>query len=302
MRIEDIQRVLIVGSGTMGGQIGFQCAMHGYKVALNDIAPDAFETAKTQLRAYADQLVAKERLTAEEADASLARIMPTSDPEEAAAGADLLSESLPENPELKCKVFAHFNELCPPHTIFTTYTSTLLPSMLAAATGRPTQFAAFHFHPYVWDCNVVDIMPHPGTSKGTMSLLKSFAKKIGQIPIVLAKESPSYVYNAIQGAWFDAALTLAIDGVTSVENIDRAWMGVRKSDSGPFGVMDLIGLDVIWNINQYWAKVVGSHYLQTRANFIKKYIDKGRLGVKSGRGFYSYPDPAYKKPEFFSSE
>ena len=153
----DIRCVLIVGAGTMGQQIGLQCAMHGYEVIVYDIAPDALETARAQIEAYAAQLVAQTRLPPADSTAALARIRYTANPADAAQ-ADLVSESVPEDPALKAKVFAQLNQICPSHTIFTTNSSSLVPSMFAAATGRPAQFAALHFHSLVWDSNVVDIL------------------------------------------------------------------------------------------------------------------------------------------------
>jgi 3-hydroxybutyryl-CoA dehydrogenase len=288
MRIDDIRRVLIVGGGTMGRQIGLQCAMHGYDVILYDTSGDALEAAKAEIRVHADHLVTWGRLTRQNADAALARIAATTDPEEAAAEADLLSESVPEDPDLKSRVFAQFNELCPPRTIFTTNTSHLLPSMFAAQSGRPTQFAALHFHPHVWEANVVDIMPHPGTSPDTVELLRAFAERIGQIPIVLSKENPGYVFNTMLNALIGAALTLAVNGVASVEDIDRAWTGVTKMIAGPFGTLDFIGLDIVWQVIESVAQVTGDPQMQANADFIKQYVDKGWLGLKSGRGFYSY--------------
>ena len=298
MKIEDVRRVLIVGAGTMGQQIGLQCAMHGYDVMLYDIAPEALETAAAQVRAYVEQLAAGGRLTQEQADAVLARIHTTDDPQEAAAEADLLSESVPEDPELKGQVFAQFNKLCPPHTIFTTNTSSLIPSMFAQVTGRPAQFAALHFHQYVWESNVVDVMPHLGTSKETVELLYAFAKRIGQIPILCKKESHGYVFNAMLNAVNRAALTLAANGVVSVEDIDRAWMGVMKMPVGPFGILDHVGLQTAWDITRHWAEELRDPQLQANADFLKRYVDQGRLGVKSGRGFYTYPNPAYEQPGF----
>lgn len=302
MNIEDVRRVLIVGAGTMGQQIGLQCAMHGYEVVVYDIAPEVLEAASAQIKAYAAHLVGQERLTQSEADATLARLSFTTDPEEAAAGADLLSESVPEDPALKGKVFAQFNELCPPHTIFTTNTSTLIPSMYAEATGRPAQFAALHFHTYVWDSNVVDIMPHPGTSPETVKLIYAFARRIGQIPIVLQKENYQYVFNAMLGALNTAAVKLVVDGVASVEDVDRAWMGVMKMPVGPFGILDIVGLKTVWDIVQFWATTVNDPQLQANANFLKQYVDKEWLGVKTGRGFYTYPDPAFARPDFLTGE
>lgn len=301
MRIEDIRCVFIVGAGTMGQQIGLQCAMHGYEVVVYDIAPEALKAANAQIKAYAAQLVNQMRLTRSELDATLARISFTTNPEDADR-ADLLSESVPEDPALKAKVFAQFDELCPPHTIFTTNTSSLIPSMFADATGRPAQFAALHFHTYVWDSNVVDIMPHAGTSPETVELLYAFARRIGQIPIVLNKENYGYVFNAMLNALNTAAVKLAVDDVASVEDIDRAWMGVMKMPTGPFGILDVVGLKTVWDIVQFWATTLNDPQLQANANFLKQYVDKDWLGVKTGRGFYTYPDPAYARPGFLTGE
>jgi 3-hydroxybutyryl-CoA dehydrogenase len=301
MNIEDIRCVAIIGSGTMGQQIGLQCAMHAFNVVLYDIAPEALQIASAQIKAYTDGLVGQNRLTHHEAETAQARIRYTTNPQDAAE-ADLVSESVPEDPALKAKVFAQFNQICPPRAIFTTNTSTLIPSMYADATGRPGQFAALHFHGYVWDSNVVDIMPHPGTSQETVQVLLAFAKKIGQIPILLQKESYQYVFNAMLGAWNTAALKLATDGVASVEDIDRAWMGVMKTPIGAFGIMDFVGLKTVWDITEYWANVTGDVQLRIHADFLKRYIDQGWLGVKSGKGFYTYPDPAYARPGFVSGE
>jgi 3-hydroxybutyryl-CoA dehydrogenase len=302
MNIEDIRCVLVVGAGTMGQQIALQCAWHGYRVIVYDVSPAALDTASAKIQSYAAHLVEQQRLTPAGSEAALARISFTTNPDEG-AGADLLSESVTEDPDLKARVFAQFHRVCPPHTIFTTDTSTLVPSLYAEATGRPAQFAAFHFHqaPYVWDSNLVDIMPHPGTAPQTVKVLYAFARRIEQVPLVLKKESPGYVFNAIYGAMNDAAISLLTSGVASVEDIDRAVMAVLKLPIGPFGGLDLVGLDTIWHITQSKAALTGDTRLQAGADWFKAaYIDKGWLGIKSGRGFYTYPDPAYARPDFLT--
>jgi 3-hydroxybutyryl-CoA dehydrogenase len=302
MAIEEIQRILIIGSGTMGQQIGLQAALYGCDVTLYDIDPAALETAEGRVGAYADGLVASGRIDRAQADAALARMTYTDDPALAARDADLVSESVPENPELKAKVFARFHELCPDHTIFTTNTSSLIPSMFAEGSGRPERLLALHFHQIVWDSNVVDIMPHPGTLPELVPLVESFARSIGQIPIVLQKESYAYVFNAMLNALNTAAMTLVANGVASPETVDRAWMGVMKTGIGPLGILDLVGLDTVWHIVDYWANQLGDSQLRANADVLKEYIDKGWLGVKSGRGFYSYPDPAYASPDFLGGD
>jgi 3-hydroxybutyryl-CoA dehydrogenase len=298
MKIEDIKTILVIGAGTMGSQIALQCAMHGLDVNLYDISSEALDQGMQRIRGYIDTIRTKGVLL----ESPLEHIHATTDPQIAAAHADLVSESVPEDPQLKGKVFAQFNLLCPPHTLFTTNTSTLLPSMYAQATGRPDRFAALHFHGYVWISNVVDVMPHPGTSEETLDLLAAFARRIGQIPIRLAKESSSYVFNAMLNAVLRAATSLAASQVTSVENVDRAWMGVMKMGVGPFGILDQVGLETAFDINQYWAKVLQDAELQRNADFLKTYVDKGWLGIKTGRGFYTYPDPAYQAPGFLTRE
>lgn len=301
MKIEEMRRLLIVGAGTMGQQIGLQCAMHGYHVVLYDIEARALEAAQRHIANFADQLVGAGRLTSERAKEALARITTTGDPQEAAADTDLVSESIVEDPKIKGQVFAQFNRLCPPRTIFTTNASTLLPSMFAQETGRPAQFAAMHFHPPVWDANIVDIMPHPGTDPGVVTLLGEFARSIGQVPIFEKKESSSYVFNSMLNALMGAAMTLVVNDVASIEDVDRAWMGVTKMPIGPFGIMDMIGIDTLWHAATFWATQSPSDPQRQRfAGFLKGYVDKGCLGVKTGRGFYTYPSPAYQRPGYLS--
>jgi hypothetical protein len=159
MALKDIQKVLIIGSGTMGRQIAFQCAAHGYGVTLYDIDETALEKASRRLASYAENLITGGHLERRTAEEALAGIATTTDAVQAAADADLLSESVPEDPVLKGNVFARFNHLCPSRTIFTTNTSQLVPSSIAEATGRPDRFLAFHFHQPAWVGNVADIMP-----------------------------------------------------------------------------------------------------------------------------------------------
>jgi 3-hydroxybutyryl-CoA dehydrogenase len=301
MKIEDIRNVLIIGAGNMGQQIGFQCAVSGYDVMFYDSKSGALEKAKDRTGKLAKTYMAAGRLTVESAEASLKRIRVSYDAEEAGKNSDFVSESVPEDPALKGRVFAKFNKICPPHAVFTTNTSSLVPSMFAEATGRPEKFAAFHFHD-VRISNVVDIMPHPGTSEETVGIIKSFAHRIGQVPIMLKKENYGYVFNAMLMELLSAAQTLAANNVADVEDIDRSWMGVMHTISGPFGIMDSIGIDTAWKVTDYWADKTRDPQALANAAFLKQYVDKGFLGVKSGKGFYTYPDPGFLKPGFIEGK
>jgi 3-hydroxybutyryl-CoA dehydrogenase len=301
MLVEDVRRVLVIGGGTMGVQIALQVAVHGYDVVLHDTDSAVLDAAPARLRSDGQDRIAAGRLDAGQLEGALAVIECIADPAGAAAGIDIVSESVPEDPQLKGRVLGQFDRLCPQRTVFTTNTSTLLPSMFAAATGRPDRFAALHFHTPVWSSNVADVMPHPGTSAETTQLLVAFARRIGQIPIQLRQENFGYVFNALYTAINREALTLAANGIASVEDVDRAWMAIMKMPVGPFGMLDGVGLDTAWHITDYWARQTGDPQTRANAALLRSYLDRGRLGVKSGSGFYDYPSPAHQRPGFLES-
>jgi len=299
MKIEDIKRVLILGAGTMGQQIGLQCAICGYDVVYHDLTQEILDKALKRIAKLGPWYVSNGRLTEEKLRHALSRISAVPDPAKAAQDVDFISESIPEDPNLKGKVFAQFNKLCPERTIFTTNTSMLVPSMFASATGRPEKLVALHFHD-VRSTNVVDVMPHPGTAPEVTQLVHDFAVSIGQIVIMLHRENSGYVFNTMLSSLFTSALTLASRNVTTIEDIDRSWMGVMHTTMGPFGIMDQIGLSTVWTITDYWAKKTGDAQAQVNADFLKQYVDKGHLGFKTNQGFYSYPNPAYTDQMFLS--
>lgn len=301
MKLSDIKRVLILGAGHMGQQIGLQCAMHGYEVVYYDISQEILDKALKNVTKLAHWYASTGRISQEQAIESLARISITPDPAEAAREVDLISESVPEDPEIKGKIFAQFNKLCPERTIFTTNTSMLLPSMFAQASGRPEKLCSLHFHDLRANI-VVDVMPHPGTSPEVTQLVQDFAKNIGLIVILLHREHNGYVFNTMLSNLFFTALTMATNNVTSVEDIDRAWMGTMNTPMGPFGIMDQVGLSTVWGITDYWAKKKGDKQAQANADFLKQYVDRGHLGHKTKQGFYTYPNPAYSRPGFLHGE
>ncbi len=299
MKSEDIQRILIIGGGTMGRQIALHFAIYGCNVVIYDIQEEFLTKALAIIQKMAGTYVHLKRITPEEAQAAIGRIKTTTLPEEAATDIDLVSESVPEDPVLKGKVFSLFHSLCPPRTIFTTNTSTLLPSMFAEATGRPGKFIALHFHDLRTN-TVVDIMPHPGTDEETIHAVQGFAKRMGLIDIMLGKESSGYVFNAMLRAFLESAQTLAANGISSIEDIDRSWMGVMNMPIGPFGLMDSIGIDTSWKVTSYWAKQTGDAQLKKNADFLKQFVDRGEVGQKTGKGFYRYPGPLFRQPGFIA--
>jgi len=299
VRADLIKKVLILGAGTMGQQIGFLCASKGFETAIYDLSPPLLETGKKRIEKLAGRFVSRHRLTESEAAAAMARITLTPDSKQAAEDADFISESVTESVDIKCRVFETFHPLCPARAIFTTNTSSLIPSMLTHAVGRPDRFAAFHFHNTL-TADIVDIMPHPGTTPETVDTIRAFALRLGQVPIVFKKENHGYAFNALLMNLCDTALFLAAAGVAAIEDIDRSWMGIMHMKVGPFGIMDSIGLDTVLTVNEVWASQLNDPRAITNVEFLKQYVNEGKLGEKTGEGFYRYPDPAFRDRNFIN--
>ncbi|NQW36809.1 MAG: 3-hydroxyacyl-CoA dehydrogenase [Flavobacteriales bacterium] len=292
-KLKDINNILILGSGTLGLRVGLASALNGYKVVIYDIDEKAFASAKKIHQQLLKILTKAGTYTLEQADLAIQNIRFTTNAKAAAKNADLLSESVTENLDIKKKVWQQFGALCPKKTIFTTNTSSLLPSLYAAETGRPEHFCAFHFHD-VFYANVVDIMPNPKTESWMMPLLQDFGKSIQQTPVIVKKESPAYIFNAMLIALIGAAGALVTFDIGSIEDVDRSWMGNFKMSRGPFGIIDEIGLDTAWHVTSPNKDEKSKRF----AALLKTYIDQGKLGRKTGEGFYVYPNPRFMEEDF----
>jgi 3-hydroxybutyryl-CoA dehydrogenase len=280
-----INNVCILGAGTLGTRIALQAALSGFQVAVYDINAEAFVASK--------KVMAKILRSLSLTDEIIAKIKFTTDPAEAVADADIISESVTEELPLKRQVWSQFSALAPAKTIFTTNTSYLLPSMLVDSVDRPSLFCAFHFHD-VFMAKVVDIMPHPGTSEEVISLLEDFGRALQQVPVIVRKENPGYIFNFMLMAVLGAAGKLRTMDVASIEDIDKSWMVNWHMPAGPFGIMDSIGLDTAWHVTNNLPDASS----QAFAALLKTYVDAGKLGEKTGEGFYKYPAPAYRDPDF----
>ncbi len=298
MDCDTIQNVAILGAGKIGIEIAVQCAAHEMDVTVFDVSSESLTRAEHRKEILLHDLTDRGELTVSQAKSASRRLCMTDDASVAAREAQLVNESIPENLGRKRKVFRQFGELCPPDALMTTNSSFHLPSKLASSSGRPEKFAALHFHSPVWDSNVVDIMSHAGTAPETTNRLSEFARHIGQIPIVLDKENHGYVFNAMLQPVLMSALTLAEQGVSNYQTVDRSWMGIMKTKIGPFGILDQIGLDAARDIISYWSLALPGNQGKKNARFLDKLIQRGCLGVKNQRGFYSYPNPEYAAPDF----
>lgn len=288
-----IKNITIIGSGNLGGRIGLQAAISGYEVTFYDISDAILDNSKSMIQKITRQLI-KAKLISEESQASaFSRIKYTTDISAALNDCDFISESVTEELSIKQKVWKQIGELAPTKTIFTTNTSYLLPSQLASITGRPEKFCAFHFHD-VFYARVVDIMPHAGTDPALISLLQELGKKLNQVPVIVKKESPGYIFNFMLMAVLGAAGRLKTNDIASIEDIDRSWMVNFHMPTGPFGILDNIGLDTAWHV----VKQRPDEASQAFAKLLKEYLDAGKLGEKAGEGFYKYPNPTYRDVEF----
>jgi 3-hydroxybutyryl-CoA dehydrogenase len=294
-----ITNVTIVGGGVLGSQIAWQVAFNGFNVNVYDRSEQGLETCKAFHKAYASLFQEQRGATEEDITSTYSRLAYTTDLAGAVKDADLISESIPENIAIKSAFYKELASVAPERTIFTTNTSTLLPSQFASDTGRPEKFLALHFANGIWDNNIGEVMGHDDTDSEIFEVVIEFAKDIGMVPIPIHKEQNGYVFNSLLSPWLSAAADLVVNDVADPQSIDKTWMIGTGAAMGPFGWLDIIGMETNYNISKYWAELLNDEAGMIRAEFIKKnYIDKGKLGVKSGEGFYQYPDPAFKDPDF----
>jgi 3-hydroxybutyryl-CoA dehydrogenase len=282
-----MDRILVVGAGAMGSQIAMVCALAGHDTTVTDVTDDALDRARSQLQARLDRDVAKERRTREDVDAAFARLTFTTDLDAAAAGADLVIEAAVEKLDVKREVFARLDKAAPPHTILTTNSSAIMSSQLADATGRPDRVANMHFFNPALVMRCVEVVGSDDTSPETMETVTALARRLGKEPVVLHKEIPGFVANRILGAVRDEAIFLLEQGVSSVEDIDTACRTALGYPMGPFELMDLTGIDIGYRAKLARHDITGDpRDLPSRT--VAELVERGDLGRKTGKGFYSY--------------
>ena len=295
MDIKNIEIICVVGAGTMGPRIALQCAIHGFNVNLYDIIPDMLEKAKNWQKDNITDRVERGLLEEKDVEGTMSRINYFTDLNSAAGNADFVIEAVPENIELKRKVFAQLDEACPSHTILSTNSSSIKSSLIASATKRPNKVLNTHFGLVVEDGRQYEVMGNSQTSEETLKTAIALGHAIGLVPIPVRKEAIGFVYNRIWRAIKKAAMDIVDKGIASVEDVDRSWMAARPGAEGPFIRMDKIGLDIILAIEEQWYEDSGDPRDKPPKFLIDK-VKKGELGVKTSKGFYTYPHPAYEEP------
>ena len=295
----NIKNVTIAGAGVLGSQIAWQTAFSGFNVTVYDAFEKGLESGKMFHQQFAELFKSTRGASQDEIDKTLARLSYSTNLTEAVKNADLISESVPENLDIKMSFYRELSKVASQKTIFTTNSSTLIPSEMVDAVDRPEKFLALHFANGIWDANVGEVMGHPDTDLKIFNRVVEFAKEIGMVPIPIHKEQNGYVLNSLLVPLLSAAANLLVNGVTDVESIDKTWMISTGVKMGPFGVMDLIGMQTMYNVDKLWGEKLGDKAMLSRAEYIKEnFIDKGKMGVSTGEGFYKYPNPSYEHPDF----
>ena len=294
-----IKNVVVAGGGVLGSQIAYQAAYKGFAVTVWLRSEGSVERAKPkfeQLRqTYLATLEAPE-LSVEEieqlkqrAQQAFEGIVFTTSYEAAAKDADLVIEAIAEDPKQKDAFYAELAKYLPESTILVTNSSTLLPSQIAASTGRPEKFLALHFANRIWRNNTAEVMGHPGPDQAAYDEVVRFAADLGMVPLQLHKEQPGYILNSMLVPFLNAAEALYATGVADPETIDKTWMLGTGAPLGPFRILDIVGLTTAYNIVVLDPRTKDPDSVPAKiAAALKERIDAGKTGVDAGEGFYRY--------------
>lgn len=313
------KKVVVVGGGVLGSQIAYQVAYKGFDVtvwlrteASIDRARPKFarwhETYKKDLDAVKPLIGTETKmyprglievfaaLTPEkieelkaQADTAYENLNYELDMATAMADADLVIESLSEDPKAKIAFYEKMAPLLPEKTVVVTNSSTMVPSTFASYTGRPEKYLALHFANEIWKNNTAEIMGHPGTDQAYYDQMVAFAKEIGMIPLCLKKEQPGYILNSLLVPFLNAGQALYANDVADPQTIDLTWMLGTGAPLGPFRILDIVGLDTAYNIVMMSPDAQNPDTLPGKiAKRLKEHIDAGKKGVATGEGFYKY--------------
>ena len=293
MKAIEIEVVAVIGAGTMGAGIAGEFARAGCEVRLVDRDEDALDRGMEMLRVAQESLVKAGFVTAESTDMARKRVSPVTMIEEAGAGVQLLVEAAPEDILLKQELFARFDGCCPKEAILASNTSGLSITTIAGATSRPGQVAGMHFWNPPHIIPLVEVTKGELTADATAQTLLDVCRRLGKRPILVRHDVPGFVGNRIQFAIMREALHILSEGIASAEDIDTAMTagpGLRYALIGPLRTADLGGLDVFNAISEYLFGELNSGAEVPRA--LGELVKQGKLGAKTGAGFYEYPGKA----------
>ncbi|MDP6178424.1 MAG: 3-hydroxyacyl-CoA dehydrogenase NAD-binding domain-containing protein [Desulfatiglandales bacterium] len=294
---DKIYRIALVGTGTLGTQIATLAACFGYEVAAYDADEEAFKRVRQYLKTTIKVSGRKPVLPMENWENGANRVKRCKVLEEAVRDADLVIEAVPEDLDLKRKTFQSLDTLAPGRAILATNSSSIPISKIESATARPEKCLNTHFYSLVTGSNMVDVMGGTKTTAETMEAVKAWIRSIGCFPITVKKEILGLCFNRIWRAIKRESLYMWAEGFVDFKDIDRAWMINYGTPQGPFGLMDRIGLDVVYDIEMIYYNESKDSRDRPPVAF-KAMVDKKELGVKTNKGFYTYPDPEFSRSGF----
>lgn len=283
-----MKNIAVIGAGTMGNGIAHVFAQNGFKVNLIDISEDALNRAVATITKNMDRMVAKEKITAADKDAALANLNTTTDMASGVAEANLVVEAATENVDLKLKIFKQMDDAAPADSILATNTSSISITKIAAATSRPDKVIGMHFMNPVPIMKLVEIIRGYATSDATAEAVVNMSKELGKIPVE-CNDYPGFVANRILMPMINEAIITLHEGVAGVAEIDAIMKLGMAHPMGPLQLADFIGLDVCLSIMNVLYEGLGNPKYAP-CPLLVNMVTAGKLGVKSGEGFYDYSE------------
>jgi 3-hydroxybutyryl-CoA dehydrogenase len=288
MAAKGIQKVAVVGAGIMGHGIAQVCAQAGYKTSIVRRRPELLQQALDEIKSNLQVLVEKDVITRKEVDEALSRIRCETSLAEAVKDADFVIEAVTEDLNLKKNLFKELDALCPKHTILATNTSSFSITEIASATTRQDKVVGTHWWNPPYLMPLVEIVKGKRTSDETVSTTKDFIAKLGKVPVI-CKDSPGFLVVRLQAALVIEAVSMLEEGLATAEDIDTAvkmTLGLRLPILGPLETVDLGGMDTFLYAYDYLYKTLGEKFKPP--NLLKRKVELGELGIKTGKGFYDY--------------
>jgi 3-hydroxybutyryl-CoA dehydrogenase len=283
----EINKISVIGAGNMGHQIALSAAINGFQVKCTDTNKGILEKAIKFADNYLKERVTKGKLTETEATDARGNIAFVSTIEDAASDADLVIEAIIEKLDVKRKLFAQLDKLCPSHTIFATNSSYIVSSKIADATARQAKVCNMHFFNPALVMKLVEVVKGPHVSDETVEAVMNAAKKMGKTPVLLHKEIYGFLVNRFLQATRQEALKLLDMGIASHEDIDTAVMNGLGYPMGPFQLLDLTGVDLAYHVSMEKYSESGDPADRPSPTIVEKFT-KGEWGKKTGKGFYNY--------------
>jgi len=290
--VPEVQTITVIGAGIMGRGIAHAAALGGFRTILEDLLPNALRRAGTEIRANLDKAVELNKVTAADADAAFRRLEYAGSVEEAAREADLVIEAVPEEMESKIEIFTLLDKVCRPTTILASNTSSLSVTEIASVTYRAKKCVGMHFFNPVHKMKLLEVVRALETDEDTLATAVEVGKRMGK-EVVVIKESPGFITSRINAMIGNEAFYMLQEGIASPADIDKALKLGLNHPMGPFELVDLVGLDTRLSILEYLQKSLGEKYRP--APLLVQYVKAGRLGRKSGRGVYEYPEAKESK-------